>query len=138
MSEASRRRYASDSVKALKSLALSGHTALDVKEAIPSLTRALSTRSGPGQLEVAEVLASIDDDAAQQALVTAALASQSDQWQQVALLDIAAESVRRFGDRVSIRQADDLRQFIVDARGEVADAAARLYGALNRGSALAG
>jgi len=137
LDEADRRFYAAESIAALRELAMSRPAGLDVSESVPPLVKALSDSTGPQQLVVAEVLSVIDAADAQRAIVNAALGS-SDEWQQVSLLDMAAASVRRFGDHVSSRQAADLKKFIADARGEVADAAARLYGALNRGHAAAG
>jgi hypothetical protein len=56
----------------------------------------------------------------------------TDSQQQIALLDASASSVRRFGDLATDRQAADLKRFLGTARGEVAEAAARLYGSMNR------
>jgi hypothetical protein len=137
MEQSDRRYYTSQAVEALRDLAMSRPAGLDVTEATDQLERTVETTKGPSQLLVAEVLALINESSAQQTLVDAALAS-TDEWQQVSLLDLAAASVRRFGDRVSSRQAADLRKFITDARGDTADAAARLYGAMNRGDATAG
>jgi hypothetical protein len=134
MEASDRRYYTSEAVAALRDLAMARPAALDVTEATGQLERTVETTSGPSQLLVAEVLALINESSAQQTLIDAALSS-TDQWQQVSLLDLAAASVRRFGDRVSSRQAADLRKFITDARGDTADAAARLYGAMNRGDA---
>jgi len=136
LSEDDQRFYASEAISALRDLAMAQPAGLDATEATALLERSLASSSGPKQLMVAEVLALLDDPSAQQALVNAALGV-SDEYQQVALLDLAASSVRRFGDRVSSRQAADLRNFITHARGDVADAAGRLYGALDRGDATA-
>jgi len=129
-----RRYYTSEAIAALRDLAMARPAGLDAKEATSQLERTVETTTGPSQLLVAEVLALLNDSSAQQTLIDAALAS-TDEWQQVSLLDMAAASVRRFGDRVSSRQAADLRKFIAQSRGDTADAAARLYGAMNRGVA---
>ena len=134
LDEGDRRYYATESLAALRDLAMARPAGLDAAEAAPQLERALAEDDGPQQLMVAEVLAVINEPSAQQAIVDAALNS-TDEWQQAALLDLAAASARRFGDQVSPRQAADLRKFIASARGDVADAAARLYGALDRGDA---
>jgi hypothetical protein len=135
LDDSDRRFYASEGLSALRDLAMARPAGLDASEATGQLEQALASDSGPQQLMVAEVLAVINDPAAQQALVDAAL-NATDEWQQTALLDLAAASARRYGDQVSSRQAADLRNFIETARGEVADAAARLYGALDRGDAI--
>jgi hypothetical protein len=132
LDEGDRQFYASESLAALRDLAMARPAGLNAAEAAPQLERALSEDDGPQQLMIAEVLAVIDEPSAQQAIVDAALHA-TDDWQQAALLDLAAASARRFGDRVTPRQAADLRKFIASARGDVADAAARLYGALDRG-----
>jgi hypothetical protein len=136
LSTSDQRYYAAEAVAALRDLAMSRPAGLDATEATTLLERAMATSSGPRQLMVAEVLALLDDDSAQRSLVNAALAA-SDEYQQISLLDLAAASVRRFGARVSSRQAADLRKFIAHARGDVADAAGRLYGALDRGDVTA-
>lgn len=135
MDDSDRRFYTAEAVAALRDLAMARPAGLDVNEAKAQLERTVESTSGPAQLQVAEVLALINDGAAQQSLIDAALAS-TDEWQQVSLLDLAAASVRRFGDRVSSRQVADLRKFITAARGDTADAAARLYGAMNRGAGV--
>ena len=135
LDDSDRRFYASEGLSALRDLAMSRPAGLDASEATPQLEQALASDAGPQQLMVAEVLAVINDPSAQQAIVDAALKS-TDEWQQTSLLDLAAASARRYGDHLSSRQAADLRDFIGTARGEVADAAARLYGALDRGDAI--
>ncbi|MDG2476560.1 MAG: hypothetical protein P8M32_01530, partial [Phycisphaerales bacterium] len=135
MDDSDRRFYTAEAVAALRDLAMARPAGLDVNEAKAQLERTVESTSGPAQLQVAEVLALINDGAAQQSLIDAAFAS-TDEWQQVSLLDLAAASVRRFGDRVSSRQVADLRKFITAARGDTADAAARLYGAMNRGAGV--
>ncbi|MCP4757930.1 MAG: hypothetical protein GY894_10875 [Planctomycetes bacterium] len=136
LSDGDQRYYAAEAISALRDLAMTKPAGLDVTEATELLKQGLTASSGPKQLMVAEVLALLNDPSAQQALVNASL-NASDEFQQIALLDLAAASVRRFGDRVSARQAADLRNFISHARGDVADAAGRLYGALDRGDATA-
>ena len=135
MDDSDRRFYTAEAVAALRDLAIARPAGLDVNEAKAQLERTVESTSGPAQLQVAEVLALINDGTAQQSLIDAALAT-TDEWQQVSLLDLAAASVRRFGDRVSSRQVADLRKFITAARGDTADAAARLYGAMNRGAGV--
>jgi hypothetical protein len=135
LDDADRRFYASESLSALRDLAMSRPAGLDAAEATPQLEQALMSDAGPQQLMVAEVLAVINDSSAQQAIVNAALKA-TDEWQQTSLLDLAAASARRYGDHLSSRQVADLRDFIGSARGEVADAAARLYGALDRGDVV--
>jgi hypothetical protein len=121
--------YAVDSLEALKSLAVGGSTVLPVADAERTLVEALRRESGSLKAMVAEVLALVDSSSAQQALIDEALAASGSD--QVALLDIAAGSARRFGNRSEPRQIATLQALIGTASGAVADAAGRLYGSLD-------
>ena len=78
---------------------------------------------------IAEVLAMIGTDSAQQTLIDAAISAGD--GEQVDLLDQAAASARRFGNRSHPSQASALVGLIQASGGDVADAAGRLYGALD-------
>jgi hypothetical protein len=84
---------------------------------------------------VAEVLALIGSPAAQSALVDAAISATG--GEQIALCDFAALAARRSGASADERQLAALRGVIANSEGEVADAAGRLYGSLDAGSAEA-
>jgi hypothetical protein len=116
-------------LEALRNLAMSGSSVFDVADAEQPLLDALEAESGGLQVMVAEVLALVDTQASQRALVDAALTASD--GVQIDLLDQAAASARRFGNRTDSTQASALAGLIQGASGEVADAAGRLYGALD-------
>lgn len=125
------REYAILALEALRSIAMSGTTAFSILDAETALTDALAKESGSLQILIAEVLSMIATDTAQQTLIETALAGASDSAQQVQLLDQATASARRFGNRSHSSQASALTGLIQASSGEVADAAGRLYGALD-------
>ncbi|MCH2142854.1 MAG: hypothetical protein MK077_07650 [Phycisphaerales bacterium] len=131
MDEAQVGAYSRDALQALRDLAQVRPGGLNVSDALPAMIEAFNASSGGRQLVIADVLASIDQGDAQRALINGALRS-TDGSQQISLMDFAASSVRRFGDLATDRQAADLKRFLTTARGQVAEAAARLYGSMNR------
>lgn len=131
MDEAQVTAYSMDALQALRDLAQVRPGGLNVADALPAMIESFQKSTGGRQLVIADVLASIDQADAQQALINGALTS-SDGSQQISLMDFAASSVRRFGDLATDRQAADLKRFLTTARGQVAEAAARLYGSMNR------
>ncbi len=131
MDAAQQTAYSMDALRSLRDLAQVRPGGLNVNDALPALTTALASSTGGRQLVVADVLASIGEGTAQRAIINAALKT-TDSQQQIALLDASASSVRRFGDLATDRQAADLKRFLGTARGDVAEAAARLYGSMNR------
>jgi hypothetical protein len=129
MTEDEARTYAVLALEALRGLAMSGSGVFDVADAERPLLDALDSTSGGLRIMVAEVLAMIDSADAQRAIVDAALTAMD--GEQVDLLDQAAASARRFGNRTDATQASALAGLIQGASGDVADAAGRLYGALD-------
>ncbi len=127
--------YAAAAASALRGIAFSGSKVLPIADAEPALLRALSTKQGGIRLMVAEVLALSGSDQAQRALIDAALASSGEE--QVALCDFAAHAVRAAGSKADARQLSALRELIGNSEGASADAAGRLYGSLDAGSAEA-
>lgn len=129
MTQDEARTYAVLALEALKGLAMGGTNVFDVTDAERSLLDALDSESGGLRIMVAEVLAMLDTQASQRALVDAALTASG--GEQIELLDQAAASARRFGNRTDSTQASALAGLIQAASGDVADAAGRLYGALD-------
>ncbi len=127
--EAEAEVYAIESLGALRDIAISGSTSYDIRDAEIALLDALFLRSGGTRLTVAEILAMIDSARAQQAIFDAAFSA--DEFEQVALLDSAAQSVKRFGNHLLDHQVAALTDLVADAEGDVSEAAARLHGALN-------
>lgn len=123
------REYAILSLEALKAIAMSSGSVLSIVDAEGPLTEAVATESGALRVMIAEVLAMIGTDSAQQTLIDAAISA--GEGDQVDLLDQAAASARRFGNRSHPSQASALVGLIQASSGEVADAAGRLYGSLD-------
>lgn len=123
------REYAILSLEALKAIAMSGGSVLSITDAEGPLGEALASESGALKVMIAEVLAMIGTNSAQQTLIDAAISAGD--GEQVDLLDQAAASARRFGNRSHPSQASALVGLIQASGGDVADAAGRLYGALD-------
>lgn len=123
------REYAILSLEALKAIAMTGASAFSIEDAEGPLTEAFASESGALRVMIAEVLAMIGTDSAQQTLIEGAISAP--EGEQVDLLDQAAASARRFGNRSHESQASALVGLIQGSTGEVADAAGRLYGALD-------
>lgn len=121
--------YAARSLQTLRDIAISSTPAFNVADAQESLLEALDQRSGAARLLVADILALIDSDHVQRELFDAALTAQG--AEQVELLERVAEAIKRFGDRAEQRQLDALTALVQTATGDVADAAARVHGAMN-------
>lgn len=128
MTAAEAEAYAVDAIMTLRDIAISGNTAYAIGDAESALIQALASREGALRLMVADILALIDGDRAQQTLFDAALDATGDE--QIDLLDRVAESVRHFGDRSQRRHVVALLDLIVNSSGVTAEAAARVHGAL--------
>jgi HEAT repeat protein len=129
LTEAESEAYAIDALSALRDIAISNSPVYDIGDAAPALIDAMETRSGGTLLLVADILAVIDSDDAQRTLFSAALAATGDE--QIELLDRVAVSVKRYGDRTEPHHVDALLDLVKQASGELAEAAARIHGALN-------
>lgn len=129
ITEAESMQYAAEALETLEKIALSGTEVYRVSDAQSALLEALEKRSGGLRLLVADVLAVTPTDEAQRRLLDAALAAA--EGEQVELLDRVAASARRFGNRAEPRQINALLALIESSAGPVADAAARVHGAMN-------
>lgn len=129
MTEAESEMYAIEAISVLRDIAIAGNSVYKVSDAQASLIEALNTREGGTRLLVADVLAYIDSDEAQRALFDAALAASD--VEQIDLLARVADSVKRIGDRAEQRHIDALVELVANSEGELAEAAARVHGALN-------
>lgn len=123
------RRYASRSLAALRELAISGNTVLSVNDAAASLIAALPQSGGQTKLDIAEVLARVDQRQAQQALFEAALGASG--AERLALINLTASSAKRFGHQLEARHVEQLAKLSQAAAGDEATALAALMGALN-------
>jgi HEAT repeat protein len=129
MTEAEAEAYAIESIMTLRDIAISGNTAYTIADAESALVQALEARSGGLRLSVADILALIDSERAQQVLFDSALAATDDE--RIDLLDRVAESVKRYGDRSNPRHVDALLDLVANSSGRTAEAAARVHGALD-------
>ena len=123
--------YAVRSLEALKTIGLRGRGIFNVLDAEPALLATLASRSGGLRLLVADILATMPTPESQQKLVSVALTGGADDEDTVELLVRAAASARSHGRLVTDDQVAQLRDFIAKSSGSVADAAGRLYGALD-------
>lgn len=121
--------YAIEALIALRDIAISHSPVYNITDALSSLRDALDVRTGTTRLWVADILALIPDQRAQRKLFDDAMVDGDDQ--QIDLLERAADSVKRFGNMIEKRHVDALMDLIINSEGEIAEAAARVHGALN-------
>lgn len=129
LTEAEAEEYAIRALSVLRDVAISRSPAYDLADAETALLDALDVRTGGVRLLVAEILALLDSETAQMAIFDAAL--DASDAEQIALLDAATDSVRRYGDRAERRHLVSLLDLVAHSTGDLAEAAARLHGALN-------
>jgi hypothetical protein len=131
ITDAQAEAYAVDSLDLLYDLSMCEHPVFTVAGAMPSLTEALED----GRAAVAEgagtVLATLDQETAQQALADAALDGVRSTSLRVAWLNDLAMNARQFGRMITQRQERQLIELVADSQGELADAAAKAHGALD-------
>lgn len=126
--------YTVRSLETLKKIAISRSGVFSIQDAERPLLDALASRSGGVRLLVADVLALLPSAEAQRKLIDAALTS-TDESEKIELLGRAATSARTFGNQSEARQVETLRGLVAGSSGTLAEAAGRLYGALNLSSA---
>ena len=120
-------------LRALRDIGSLQESPLKVSDAERDLIEALSSTTGETQILVAKVLAVTPTVASQRALIDAALSAV--ETQQIALLQSLSESGRLYGNQAEEKQIDRLRQALLEAKGDNADALAQAYGALRVGTA---
>lgn len=125
--------YTVRSLETLKKIAISKSGIFSIRDAEKPLLDALARRSGGVRLLVADVLALLPSPEAQRKLIDASLTA-TDEGEKIELLARAATSARSFGNQAEQRQVDTLRSLIGTSSGALAEAAGRLYGALNLSS----
>ncbi|MBT5366132.1 MAG: hypothetical protein HOI88_08345 [Phycisphaerae bacterium] len=121
--------FSSRALSALRDIALAD-CVLEVEDATGPLIEALRSADEDSQTVIAQTLSMIESVDAQGALIDAALSSNSSDLQ-VMLLDEAAGSVRRWGNLAEDWQVNRVIDLAENSSGSLADAAARLNGALN-------
>ena len=135
MDEATAERYATRSLSLLRDLAINRSRVFDVALAEAALIEALNDERPAVVAGAARVLALIESQPAQQAIAGAALDAARPVEQRVTLFDALAESAQRWGTQLTERQQTQVVRAVRGADGELADAAARAYGALNQPAA---
>ena len=121
--------FAGRALSILRDIALA-NTVLDVGDATGALVDALTIANPSTQALVAETLSMIDSPTAQRALVSAALLDAPIE-DQMMLLNEASASVRRWGNLSKEWQVAEIETLARTTSGALADAAARLNGAVN-------
>ncbi|MCZ6836071.1 MAG: hypothetical protein O7G85_09890, partial [Planctomycetota bacterium] len=129
MTEAEAEIYAIESMSALRDIAISNNEVFNISDALPALRDALDTRYGGTRLLIADILALMPDHQAQRKLFDASLVN--DDEQQIDLLERVAASVKQYGNMAEPRHIDALVDLIMNSDGDIAEAAARVHGALN-------
>lgn len=128
-------RYAADSLRILRDIAVSNTSAFQVAQASPALVEALDSYTGSLRMTAAQTLSWIGTAEAQQALLRAALNENQD-VPKIVLLNLVSDSARRFGSMIDDSQLRKLSALVENATGALSTAAAKAYGALNlRGAA---
>jgi hypothetical protein len=122
--------FSNRALAVLRDIALAD-TVLQVDDATGTLIEAMTVADADARAIIAQTLSMIGNELAQRALVDAALVSDQDVDQRVMLLDEAAGSVRRWGNLSQGWQVELVVDLAENSNGDLADAAARLNGALN-------
>ncbi|MCH2136783.1 MAG: hypothetical protein MK101_09410 [Phycisphaerales bacterium] len=133
---AQRKIYAVRALSALRDLASVAPDGLHAGDALAPLSQLVQHGDGGQKLLAGEVLAAIDTAEAQRALINASLSPDAGEDRD-RLLDLAASSVRLYGDHTTRRQRADLMELIKHASGAEAEAAARLQGSLASTASIA-
>lgn len=120
--------YASRSLSALRDLAVSGNSVLNVGDASAALITALSTAQGGSKIRIAEILSRVGQDRAQRALAEEVLGGTGSD--RVLLMSLLADSGKRFGNMLEERQVKRLVEIASAPDDAEATAAAALIGAL--------
>ena len=122
--------YTVRSLDALKKIAISNSPVFSIRDAEKPLLDAMDQRQGGVRLLVADVVSLVPGPAPQRKLIDAAMTA-ADEGEKIDLLARAAASARRFGNQADARQIDALRDLVANSSGALAEAAGRLYGALD-------
>ncbi len=129
VSDSEARDYAARSIEALRDLAISGNPVLNVGDAAPTLMAALADASGQVKLELADILARVNQDRAQRAVMDAAL-SAKDSAERIELMRSVGISAKKFGNMLEPRHVKRVLEIATKGSDEEATAAASLAGAL--------
>jgi hypothetical protein len=123
------RDYSARCLSALRDLAVSASPVFNVGDAALPLIASLPESAGKTKLDIAEVLARINQKRTQVAVMDAALNASGDD--KIALLNKVADSAKRFGNQLEPRQVERAMELAAKATDKEATAAAALVGSLN-------
>ena len=124
-------KLASESLKILRELAVSGNGVYSVSDAQPALIEALLTdKRSDIAIAAAAVLSHMDSIDAQRALGDAALDATRTAEVRVALLNHLAHSSTLYGNRLNDLQLTKLLEIVKTSTGDLAITAARTHGSL--------
>jgi len=128
ITEAEAALYSSRALSAMRDLAVSGNTVLNVGDASAALTTALGETSGPTRMKVGEILSRIGQERCQRALMDAAAAASG--AERVDLLNLTRESAKAHGNLLEARHITRLVDMASKGSDDEATAAASLLGSL--------
>jgi len=128
ITEAEAGAYSARALGAMRDLAVSGNTVLNVGDASAALTTALGDTSGTTRLKVGEILARIGQERCQRALMEAAVAASG--AERIDLLNLTRESAKRHGNLLEARHITRLVDLASKGSDDEATAAASLMGSL--------
>ena len=125
-------KWAVQAAGAIRMLATTGNRVFDVNSTIGSLVALMKDAHPEVRTAAAAALAVMPDAAAQQAVAANALAEAGEEKDRIVAFKVAAESVRRFGNKLSDAQVKAVLE-IASGKGslELRDAAAQLSGSMN-------
>ncbi len=121
--------YSARALAVLRDLAVSNNAVLDVAESSTILISVLREAEGLTMVDVAEVLAHVDSPAAQRAIFEKALETEG--FDQIELLAIAADSGKRFGNHLDNRLVRRLIELAGSEDEALATQAVAVMGAMN-------
>lgn len=128
--------FAVRSLLVMRDLAINHNPVLDVSLAQAPLIEALGDSRADVVDGAGAVLALIESPVAQQAIAAAALDKSRNASLRVKLLDHLALSFRSFGLHLEEREVRHLQELVAGSSGNLADAAARAFGAASLPTAL--
>jgi len=130
LDEARAEVYAIEALDVLEDIAIADSPIYNIRDAEVALLEALQRRYGGVRDKVAGIVARIDTPQAQRTLFDTAMQA-SEEADRVSLFTHTADSVKRFGNHLQERHIANLLDLVRQSEGDLAEAAARLHGALN-------
>lgn len=123
------RDYSARCLAVLRDLAVSSSPVFNVGDAALPLIASLPESAGKTKLDIAEVLARINQKRTQVAVMDSALNATGEE--KIALLTKVADSAKRYGNQLETRQVERAIELSSKATDKEATAAAALVGSLN-------